>query len=233
MAEKDASALAYFADSPFLLCSRQALTSSLFRFQLYEQIVGVQGSIIECGVHRGNNFMLFNQLASILEPYNLNRRIIGFDTFEGFPDLDAERDGNGIPDGMFSDTSYNDLRRLLAIHEKNRAVPHVPRGELVRGDACETIPQYVADNPHLVVAMLYIDFDIYEPTRVALEHLVPLMPKGAIVAFDEVNVGHWPGEAQAMREYFDMNALELRRSPFEPYASYAVIGGGEQRASKT
>jgi len=214
----------YYVDHPFLMCRRQALTPSLFRIKLFEKIINIQGSIVECGVHRGNNFMLFNQLIAILEPYNLNRKVIGFDTFEGFSSLSEEDDDKRTTKHMFSDTSYEDIKALLALHDDNRAAAHVSRGELVKGDACETIPAYVQANPHLMIAMLYLDFDIYEPTKVALEHLAPLVPKGGIIAFDEANVAHWPGESKALKEYFNLNNLKVERMHFEPYASYVVVG---------
>lgn len=212
-----------YLDQPFVFCSRQALTGSLFRIKLYEQILDVHGAIVECGVHRGNNFMLLNHLASIYEPYNLTRSIIGFDTFEGFRSLKGDVDTH-VNENHFSDSCYEDIAEGLRLSDMNRAVPHVKKGELIRGDATVTIPRYVAENPHLVVAMLYLDFDIYEPTKVALETIVPLMPKGAIIAFDELAVRHWPGESRALKELFDLNKLQIRRFPFEAYASYAVIG---------
>jgi hypothetical protein len=223
IAENRAVQDGFYVDHPFTMCSRQALTPSLFRIKLFEKIIGIQGSIVECGVHKGNNFMLFNQLISIMEPYNLNRKVIGFDTFEGFRSLSDDDDAR-TTETMFSDTSMENIESLLAMHDQNRAVPHMPRGELVKGDACETIPKYVKANPHLMIAMLYLDFDIYEPTKVALEHLAPLVPKGGIIAFDEVNVAHWPGETKALREYFKLNDLKVERMHFEPYASYAVVG---------
>ena len=59
--------------------------------------------------------------------------------------------------------------------------------ELIKGDATQTIPEYVAKNPHLIISLLYLDFDIYEPTKTALEYLLPLVPKGGIVGLDEIN----------------------------------------------
>ncbi|MEP3302197.1 MAG: dTDP-6-deoxy-L-hexose 3-O-methyltransferase, partial [Roseibium sp.] len=129
-----------------------------------------------------------------------------------------------VDENHFSDSCYADIAQGLQLSDMNRAVPHIQRGELVRGDATDTIPRYVKDNPHLVVAMLYLDFDIYEPTKVALETILPLMPKGGIVAFDELAVRHWPGETRALKEFVDLNNLRIRRFPFEAYASYAVIG---------
>ena len=48
--------------------------------------------------------------------------------------------------------------------------------------------------------MLFLDFDLYEPTRVALEHFLPRMPNGAVLAFDELDNPLWPGETLAMLE---------------------------------
>lgn len=211
-----------YVDQPFLFCSRQALTSSLFRIKLYEKILGVHGAIVECGVHRGNNFMLFNQLASIYEPYNLTRQIIGFDTFGGFASIDGAVDV-GAEAEHFADSNLQDIQTALSLHDINRPVPNVARGELVQGDAVKTIPAYIEQNPHLIVALLYIDFDIYRPCLAALQHFVPLMPKGSVIAFDEANVRHWPGETRALKEFFDLNKLRIERFPFEAYASYAVI----------
>ena len=211
-----------YVDHPFLFCSRQAFQSSLFRIRLYEKILGVHGAIVECGVHRGNNFMLFNQLAAIYEPYNLTRQIIGFDTFGGFASIDDKVDV-GATAQHFSDSNLPDIQAALRLLDMNRPIPNVPRGELVQGDALQTIPAYIERNPHLIVALLYIDFDIYKPCLAALQHLVPLMPRGAIIAFDEANVRHWPGETKAIKEFFQLNRLRIERMPFEAYASYAVI----------
>jgi hypothetical protein len=71
----------------------------------------------------------------------------------------------------------------------------------------ETIPIYVKENPHLIIAMLYLDFDLYEPTKVALENFLPLVPKGGIVAFDEVNSKKWAGETIALKEVLNINNL--------------------------
>lgn len=76
-----------YEDQPFMFCSRQVLSPppSLFRIKLYEKILGMHGAIVECGAHHGNNFMLFNQLASIYESYNLPPRSSASIPSEGLP----------------------------------------------------------------------------------------------------------------------------------------------------
>jgi len=52
---------------------------------LYRMIFDVPGVIMEFGVHRGRRLALLAALRGGYEPYNPHRRIIGFDTFTGFP----------------------------------------------------------------------------------------------------------------------------------------------------
>ncbi|MDE2016823.1 MAG: hypothetical protein KGI57_03860, partial [Hyphomicrobiales bacterium] len=81
----------------------------------------------------------------------------------------------------------------------------------------------VKKNDHLVVALLYLDFDLYEPTKMAIETFVPRMPKGSIIAFDELNQKHWPGETRAVLDTVGLRNLRIRRFPFTPQISYAIL----------
>ncbi len=117
-----------------------------------------------------------------------------------------------------------EIERLVALHDQNRPLRHIPKVELVEGDACKTIPKYIEQNPHLMVSLLYLDFDLYEPTKVALEKLYPRVVKGGLVAFDELNCPEFPGETIALLETVDLAEVKLRRFPFDPYVSYFVRG---------
>ena len=89
--------------------------------------------------------MWFAQLSAAMEPFNLQRRVIGFDTFSGFPGL-KETDiahaevGKEHRAGGYAANSYDDLLECIAIYDHNRAIGHVPKVRLVRGDACQTMP---------------------------------------------------------------------------------------------
>jgi hypothetical protein len=69
-----------------LFLTRQNLSRLLFIKHLYEQVVEIQGDIMEFEVRWGQNLAAFAVLRGILEPYNHSRRLVGFDTFEGFPE---------------------------------------------------------------------------------------------------------------------------------------------------
>ena len=211
------------AEAPFVYLDRQLVTLILTRIHLFEKILNVHGSIVECGVHRGNSLMLYQHLSTILEPTNFNRKIIGFDTFEGFPSVTKHDSGGEGVVGHMQNTEYKHLARWVALQDKNRTIGHIPKIELVKGDAIKTIPQYVLDNPYLIIAFLYMDFDIYEPTAVALKHLLPLVPKGGVVGFDEACQKRWQGETVALKENISLSGVRLQRFYYDPYVSYYVV----------
>ncbi len=155
--------------------------------------------------------------------YAINRSIVGFDTFEGFTSINKDEDPADINENMFSDTDQSLIQDMIDANDLLRPVNRIPRCELVKGDICKTVPEFVKSRPDLVVAMLILDTDLYEPTKVALETFLPYMPKGAIVVLDEVAYRNFPGETKALREVFDMNKIELKRLPFDSCVGYFHI----------
>jgi len=206
---------------------RQHLTRFLALYELFKLALPVKGSVVECGVNRGFGVMTWAKLSAVLEPNNLTRRIYGFDSFEGFPDVhqkDAAGRGrqSAVKGGLAAD-SYDELQQLIELYDKDRFLGHIDKIALVKGDAVSTIPRFIAEHPHLVVSLLFLDFDLYEPTRAALEAFLPRMPKGAVIAFDELDNPIWPGETLALLETVGIGKLELRRVEFDPYIAFATI----------
>jgi hypothetical protein len=205
---------------------RQNLSIFLAKHALFEKILGVHGHILECGVFLGGGLTTWAQLSAIYEPYNHVRRIVGFDTFSGFPTIHSkDREGElefSVAGGLAAHVR-EDLQECLRLYDLNRPIGHIPRVELVVGDALTTIPRFVETNPHLVVAMLYLDFDLYEPTKAALEAFLPRMPKGSLIVFDELNQSAWPGETLAVMEAIGLRNLRIERFTFTPQLSFAVL----------
>jgi hypothetical protein len=205
---------------------RQMLTQFLYRYEIFRRILTVHGSIIECGVLFGGGLMAWAQLSSILEPVNHQRRIIGFDTFDGFVDI-AQEDRRGtssfLRPGAYAVDSYGDLQTAISLFDANRFLGHIAKVEIVKGDIRHTLPDFVERNPHTVVSLLHLDLDLFEPTRAALEHLVPRMPKGSIIAFDQLNSSDWPGETIAALDTLGVRNLRIERCAFETTRSFAVL----------
>jgi len=210
------------ADNPFLFANRITVTESIARYELFKKILNISGAIIECGVHNGNNLLFFSHLSSILEPYAINRKIVGFDTFEGFRSI-KDQDPDDIDEDNFDNVNIKALEDAISLYDMNRAASHMNRVEIIKGDAVETIDNYVQKNPALTVALLYLDFDIYEPTKVALEKLFPLVCKGGVVAFDEFNYEKFPGETEAVKEFFQLNDIKVERFYFDPFIGYIIV----------
>lgn len=206
--------------------SRQAIAKFLVRYEIFKRILNVNGSIVECGVLHGGGLLAFAKLSSILEPANHVRKIIGFDTFEGFPSVheaDLKGDSAHLKVKGLTGSGIADVQRAVALYDMNRPLSHIPKVELVKGDLSETAPRYVKDNPHLVVSLLYLDVDLYEPTKAALEAFLPKMPRGAIVVFDQLNARIFPGETQAVDEVLGLRRLRIERFPFDSYVSFAEL----------
>ena len=204
---------------------RQHLKRFLAMYEIFKLVLPVKGSVVECGVFKGFSLMAWAKLSTMLEPENLTRRIYGFDTFSGFPSV-SEKDANPIAmpeqSTLYAD-SYQELQALIAEYDRDRFLGHIDKVHLVRGNATQTIPQFIAEHSHLVVSLLFLDFDLYEPTKVAIEHFLPRMPRGAVIAFDELDNPMWPGETLALLEGVGVSQLKLRRLEWDPYIGFAVL----------
>jgi hypothetical protein len=66
--------------------------------------------------------------------------------------------------------------------------------------------------------------DIYEPTLTTIKQLLPRMPKGAIIAFDQFSCEKWVGETVVAIEALDIKNNQLERLNFDSYLSYIVLG---------
>ena len=198
-----------------------------FMYQLYLKALRTHGVIMEFGVRWGNNLALMTTFRTIHEPYNLSRRIIGFDTWKGFPSVRRE-DGTahaaqvgalGVTPGY---ETY--LSELLTAHEQLAPRSNIKKHELVKGNVMETLPKYLKDHPETIIALAYFDMDLYEPTKKCLELIRPHLVKNSVVGFDELALAEFPGETQALREAWGIENFAIHRDPISPQQSYIVVG---------
>lgn len=97
---------------------------------------------MEFGVRWGQNLFILMAVKAMFEPYNIKRKIIGFDTFKGFI-------GTGLKDGK--KTFYENgglklpqnyettLNNILEVQEKFNPVSNVKKFEIVKGDASKSL----------------------------------------------------------------------------------------------
>jgi len=209
-----------------LFLSSKSLSRVLFFYEIYKKVLHTHGIIVEFGVRWGQTLSILSALRGIFEPFNRHRKIVGFDTFAGFKGM-SDKDGAlcKTVDGSFSvSENYEQyLETLLGLQEALNPIPHLKKFELVRGNATETIPAYLKRQPETIVSLAIFDFDIYQPTRAALEAIKPHLFKGSVLVFDELADDIFPGETVALREVFNLADLKIERLPMTARVSYVVL----------
>jgi len=196
--------------------SKYAPTTSIIefiaRYELVKLIKNIPGDIFELGVCGGKGIFSFFHATSILEPSYELREIIGFDTFKGLTEIDSKDDNKyrKINKGEFLFTRKSELIKLAEIHEsyKNNKL-NKNRIHFIEGDVIETLPIFLKDNPHKLVSLLYLDMDIYTPTKFSIQTILPRMCKGSVIAFDELYYRSFPGETIALLECLNINNYKI------------------------
>jgi len=202
------SAFEMFRNFP-VFTPRYNIARFLAHYELFKKIINVPGVIVDLGVFCGASTFTWAKLCEIFCPTDIRKVVYGFDTFEGFPSL-SENDGpvdtkNDVqPGGYYGGPSIEqDLELALVAMDFDRHLRHCRRVEFLKGNAVDTIPKFVKDKGNgLRIALLNLDLDIYEPTRVSLEQFVPRMSRGGIIILDEYAVDTFGGETKAVDEYF-------------------------------
>jgi hypothetical protein len=166
-------------------------------------------------------------LRGLLEPYNYQRDIVGFDTFQGFASVKVE-DLSGrlrweVGDYATPEGFAEHLAEVLQIQERMSPLAHIRKHELVVGDASVTFPRWLSEHPEQWAALVILDMDVYEANATVLEAVQGRLTKGSIVVLDELASKAFPGETRAFMEVVGSRAVRLRRFPLQPMAAYYVI----------
>lgn len=194
-------------DMGYLVCLKnQAVTSNpsifphgyndSFRYATLYAIVseikelGVNGSLAEVGVYKGN----FSRQMHNLLP---ERKIYLFDTFEGFGEAQVktenERYNLKTRSEKFSDTNVNDVLSFV------KTIMHADEvGEVIvkKGLFPETATGVTDD-----FALVSLDADLYDPIYAGLEFFYPKLSKNGYIMIHDCRYGPYPGAGSAVRDY--------------------------------
>lgn len=202
------------------------LVKFLVLHDVYQRIQKVPGALIEFGTWRGQNLVLLENLRAIHEPFNKQRTIIGFDTFEGYPEeAGMAAKSTETHGGYATGRNYPEyLGELLRTHEGMNAFGHIKGAHrLIAGDVCETAPRYFAEHPETLVAFAFFDMGPYEPTIAALKAIRPHLMPGSVLLFDELTWAGAPGEAIAFKEVFADVRYTIEKCQFYPSKSLVTL----------
>lgn len=180
----------------------------LAQYELYKQIVGLPGHVLEFGVYKAVSLIRLASFRQLLEVEH-SRKIIGFDIFGRFPSYGVslgsdkefierfEREGG---DGL----SATDV--LLTL--KRKGFSNI---ELVQGDVMKTLPRYLEERPELRVAYLHLDLDVKEPTDLVLELAYDRVVRGGLIVLDDY--GTVAGETIAVDTFARRMNLKIEKLP--------------------
>ncbi len=210
-----------------LFLNSKNLSRILFMNYIYEKIIDVQGVVFDLGTRWGQNMSLFTSFRGIYEPYNRHRKIIGFDTFKGFVEITPEDGESNLmnPGNVTVSPNYEDyLNEIMQCHEQDNPLSHIKKFSIIKGDANNTVSDYLESNPETIISLAYFDFDVYKPTAKVLETIIPRLTRGSVLGFDELNDPDSPGETIALMEKIGLNNIKLRRYRYSSRVSYFVFG---------
>ena len=172
----------------------------------------VPGHIAEFGCWQGANTVWMAKLLKLLDPYG-PKVVHAFDSFQGLTAF-RPQDGHATEQRGRYAGSLERLKGILELYELTDDVNiHVGLIE-------DTLPPLVEQRQELTFSLLYCDTDLYESTRVILEHAAPRLAKGGVILFDEWNHETYPGEGVAANEFiadhrseYDVLTIPFARQP--------------------
>ena len=170
---------------------------------------GIEGDIVECGVAAGGSMMA--AALTLLELGTTDRRLLLYDTFAGMTEPTDE------DISIFAKSAKRQYRKRLKdgvstwinfpleqVQENFRKIDY-PQDKVifVKGPVEDTLPARC----HGQIALLRLDTDWYQSTKVELEQLFPMLAVAGILILDDFN--RWLGSRKAVDEYFRKHGIRM------------------------
>ncbi len=200
----------------YLTCETARIGKFLNQLEIYKKVLPLQGEVLEFGVYKGASFVRLITFRDLLEKKS-SRKIIGFDAFGKFPnDLKLESDKKFVAN-FEGKAGLGISKNELEFHLKNKNTTNF---KLVKGDIKNTLPDFLNQNPDLKIAMIHIDVDVYEPTKIILELLWKKLVPGGILMLDDYGI--IAGETKAVDEFFKDEDVKILNNKYYPTPSYII-----------
>lgn len=201
----------------YLSCDGSRIAKFIAQYELFRLSVDVPGVIIECGVFKGVSLIRFAHFREIFG-LSLSKTLIGFDTFDLFPGSTYAPDNNLLQQFIESAGSMSIGKDQLAGVLTNKGLTQ--NISLIEGDISKTVPEFIRNNPDIKISFLNLDVDLYEPSKVIIENLFPLIVPGGILVLDDY--GKFPGETRAVNDYFIGQDIEIKHFSYVKSPHYII-----------
>lgn len=153
-------------------------------YSLARQLLSVPGNFYEAGVFRGGTALL---LRKILEKNPAGKQLRLFDTFDGMPETNAQKDIHRA--GDFSGTSLAGVQLLVGTPDFITYHPGI-------------IPASFTGLEADTIAFAHIDLDIYQGILDSCAFIYPRLSRGGVIVFDDYGFMSCPGAREAVDQFF-------------------------------
>lgn len=135
---------------------------------IFQLLQGIPGDAIEIGVYKGDS-------ARVIRGYlPAERHLTLIDTFSGHSSFTEGKDDKEHFIGRYND---NDLEAIQALFKDSKTSIGI-------GDICSAT-KVILGGPY---CFAHIDVDNYEPTKAAINFVLPRMSPGGIIRFDDYGI---------------------------------------------
>ncbi len=229
--KKNFKLLDWFTNSISLPSLKNDLPLGPYFSFIRKKAKGIPGDLVEFGVFRGDSIIA---TALLLKRMNIKKKIIGFDTFDGFlkkhKNDDVKLFKKLFKQKKISSKHYNWIKqretaiklRLIENHEwKNTSYKFVRERikkfklqkdiKLLKGDIVKTVKKIDKKQKYSVV---FMDCNLYEPHLAALNHCWKHLSKKGAIFLDDYFSLKYPGARIAVNEFCYKNKLKVKRVKF-------------------
>jgi hypothetical protein len=92
------------------------------------------------------------------------------------------------------------------------------------------VPAFVAAHPELRIALLHVDVDLLEPSRVVMNRLAPLVVAGGVIVLDDYGI--FPGATKAADEFMAGRPERIQKLPYALAPAFVVKDRGSRRTAR-
>lgn len=170
-------------------------------YELFKKIAHLNGTIIKCGITAEEDFNRFSKFKEMAGT-NIPQKMIAFEKFQTLFEEEINEMGALTLKVKGSRVSSEQIHETLNKSGVNEDIEFIP------GAVCETIPQYLIENPELKIALLNVDLDDYDGTLTTLEFLYPRLMPGGLLIID--NYYKCLSEHQAVNDYFYPRKIQIK-----------------------
>ncbi|NDF12853.1 MAG: macrocin O-methyltransferase [Proteobacteria bacterium] len=181
----------------------------------------IEGDFVECGVWKGGHAIAAKLM---FEAYGSAKNVVLYDTFTGMTaptefDKKAGNNESALPNFKRMQRTDHNIWCYTSLENVKQNFTNA-RADLsgvrfIAGDVTKTLT--AAANLPNKIAVLRLDTDWYESTKIEMEVLYPLLSKGGVLIIDDY--GTWIGARKAVDEYFTTRIGSER--PFLQYTDFS------------